>query len=195
MKLGITLAKLEEMKKLAPGHPQKLAEYTLAQRKYDDMIAEFFTEEDGVKYIRSPHEWYVRELEERAKTGTDRDTARAVILRDSYTYHANRSEGAYLDQRVTKQELIAKLSGGEKLTQKDVDTAYRHAKLYHSEENRVLYARVKREFENPTERTAPSEPEPVTKEMVDAAADKARRTGRTQDRVTYALVKREFEHQ
>lgn len=194
MKLGTSFAKLEEMKKLASGDLWKIAEYKQAQREYDDMVAEYFNVEDGVKYISHPHEWYVLELEERAKTGTDRDIARAVILRDRYNTH-EADKLAYFDQRATQQELTARVSSGAKLTQKDVDAAHKHAKLNPSEENRVLYARIKREFENPTERTVPLASEPVTQEMVDAAADKARRSGSTHDNAAYAVIKRQFESQ
>lgn len=195
MKLGTSFAKLEEMKVMAQGHPERMAKYNVAKRQYDDVVAEFFNEEDGVSFYSAPRESYVLELEERAKHGTERDKARAIIIRDRYDSH-RAEKTRHIEIRTTQQELLASLDSGEKLTQADVDSAYRLAKLNPSADNRVLYARVKREFENPTERK-PAAPaiEKVTREQVEAAADKARTSYRTEDRVAYAVLKRQYENQ
>ena len=149
MELGTSISRLNEMKRLATGDPRKIAEYTLAQRRYDETVAEFFNEEDGVKFYSAPRESYVLELEARAEKGTERDKARAVILRDRY--EAIESEKtAHLDIRVANQ-LVQRLQCGEKLTQRDLNEAHRLAKLNSTTENRVLYARVKRELENQSE--------------------------------------------
>lgn len=195
MKLGTSFAKLEEMKVMAQGHPERIAKYNVAKRQYDDVVAEFFNEEDGVQFKSQPNERDVEAFEERAKHGTERDKARAVIIRDRYDSH-RAEKNRHVDIRMSQRDLLSRLTGGEKLTQDDVNAAYRLARLNPSEDNRVLYARVKREFENPTEKqpTAPVQ-EKVTREMVEAAADKARTSYRTEDRVAYAVLKRQYESQ
>lgn len=150
MKLGISIGKLNEMKRLATGNPQKIAEYTRAQRQYDDAVAEYFNEEDGVKFYSSPRESYVLELEARAANGTDRDKARAVILRDRYEA-IELEKTAHIDKRVAKHNLMQRLESGEKLTQRDLNEAHRLAKLNSTTENIVLYTRVKRELESQSE--------------------------------------------
>lgn len=195
MKLGTSWAKLEEMKVLAQGHPERIAKYSMAKRQYDDTVAEFFNEEDGVRFISLPDEHDVEAFEERAKHGTERDKARAIIIRDRYEAHQT-EKTRHIEIRTTQQDLLSRLSSGEKLTQADVNAAYRLARLNPSDDNRVLYARVKREFENPTEKqpTAPVQ-EKVTREMVEAAAGKARATGSVRDNAAYAVLKRQYESQ
>lgn len=150
MKLGTSIGKLNEMKSLATGDPRKIAEYTLAQRRYDATVAEYFNEDDGVKFYDAPRESYVLELEARAEKGTDRDKARAVILRDRY--EAIESERtAHHDIRLVKHRLMQRLDSGEKLTQRDLNEAHRLAKLNSTTENRVLYSRVKREVASSSE--------------------------------------------
>lgn len=195
MKLGTSWAKLEEMKVLAQGHPERIAKYSTAKRQYDDTVAEFFNEEDGVPFISTPSLRHVEEIEERAKHGTERDEVRAIIIRDRYEAHQT-EKTRHIEIRTTQQDLLSRLSSGEKLTQADVNAAYRLARLNPSDDNRVLYARVKREFENPTEKqpTTPVQ-EKVTREMVEAAAEKARATGSVHDNATYAILKRQYESQ
>lgn len=195
MKLGTSFAKLEEMKVMAQGHPERIAKYNVAKRQYDDVVAEFFNEEDGVQFISHPNERDVEAFEERAKHGTERDKARAAVIRDRYDSH-QAEKNRHIDIRTTQRELLSILNSGENLTKADVDSAYRLARTNPSADNRVLYARVKREFENPTEKqpTAPVQ-EKVTREMVEAAADKARSTGSTRDNAAYAILKRQYESQ
>lgn len=147
MKLGTSIGKLNEMKRLASGDPQKIAEYTRAQRQYDDTVAEYFNKEDGVKFYGAPSESYVLELEERAVNGSDRDKARAVIIRDCY--EATEADKTFHnDIRIVKQYLVQRLENGEEITQSDLSTAHSVANLDSTVENRVLYTHVKREFEN-----------------------------------------------
>lgn len=195
MKLGKTWAELEEMKVLAQGHPERIAKYSMAKRQYDETVAEFFNKEDGVSFISTPSLRHVEEFEERAKSGTERDKARATIIRDRYEAHQT-EKTQHIEIRTTQQDILSRLDSGEKLTQANVNAAYRLARLNPSDDNRVLYARVKREFENPTEKMPTSATvEKVTREMVEAAADKARTTGSTRDNAAYAVLKRQYESQ
>ncbi|MFL1674816.1 hypothetical protein [Paenibacillus dendritiformis] len=195
MKLGTSWAKLEEMKVMAQGHPERIAKYSMAKRQYDETVAEFFNEEDGVSFISTPSLRHVEEFEERAKSGTERDKVRAIIIRDRYEALEG-EKTKHIELRTTQQELLSRIDGGEKLTQADVNAAYRLARLNPSDDNRVLYSRVKREFENPTEKqpTTPVQ-EKVTREMVEAAAGKARATGSVRDNAAYAVLKRQYESQ
>ncbi len=202
MKLGITLAQLMDMEVLCQGNPKKMAEYTQAKRKYDDMIAEFFNEEDGVEYIPTPTPYYVEELERRAENGTDRDKARAIILRERYDARENKKNNHHHKIKATKSELRDKLGRGDEITAQDMEDAYWLSRHNPSSENLALYSQLKRAHENPTiqdgrqaEHSAKLESDKVTPEKVQQAYDKAKETGRMTDHVAYASLKRKLADQ
>lgn len=147
MKPDITYSKLQEMKKMSYGDPQRIAAYTMAQRRYDETIAQYFNEETGVKFYTHPTESYVEQLEKKAaKTGNYDDKARAVIARDKFE-HIEKESVKPVDWRISKQNLRELLVEGGEVTRKDVDEAYRVAKLSGTTESQVVYAQLKRKYE------------------------------------------------
>ncbi|MEK4061681.1 MULTISPECIES: hypothetical protein [unclassified Paenibacillus] len=187
-------AKLEEMKKLAAGHPHKIAAYSAAKREYNDTIATMFTEDAPFKYVGSPTESYVQEAEAHAsKTGDADDLARAAILRDRFDYYDGLSDAGF-ELRTAATSLRAKLESGDPLSAKDVRDAHRLAKLTSSADNIALYSRIKHGHENPSERPARTEPEDskVTAEDVEAARTAAQANPSAQNIARFSIAKREY---
>lgn len=199
MKLGTTFAQLEEMKVMAAGHPEKITKYSQAKKQYDEMIAEFFNEESGVKFIAHPLESYVAEIEAKAEeSGDPGDKARAIIMRDRLN-HYEKEKTKHVDWRTSRERLRSLIDSGSKISDKDIREAERVARHNPSPESIVLYSRIKSIkqeqedgiFQPPT----PPEPTKVTAEDVEAARVKAQRTGSTRDRAEYAVLKRKYEDQ
>ncbi len=197
MKLGTTLAQLEEMKKMAAGHPERMAQYRLAQKRYDEMIAEYFNEESGVKFIAHPMESFVAQLEAKAKeSGDPGDKARAVIMRDRLNhYEAEKTQ--HLDWRRSRERLSGLIDSGAKVTQRDIDEAYKLARHNPSAEVVTLYSRLKSVKQAQEDGTytplTPPEPPKVTAEDVEAARLKAQRTSSARDIADYAVLKRQYQ--
>ncbi|PAK55418.1 hypothetical protein [Paenibacillus sp. 7541] len=147
MKLDTSFAKLEEMKTMAAGHPEKIAAYTMAERRYKETVAELFHEDSGVKFLEHPPESYVAELEAKAEeSGDPADKARAVILRDRLDYHAAKKT-AHIDWRISRERLRNILVNDEKVTGADVQEAYRLARHNPSAQMMSLYTQIKRKYE------------------------------------------------
>lgn len=197
MELGTTLSQLEEMKVLAAGNPRKIADYALAKKRYEETVAEFFNEESGVKFYAHPTESYITELEAKAeKTGDPNDKARAAIMRDRFAHYA-KEKTQHIDWRISRERLHDLLGSGGKVTQKDIDEAYRVARHNPTPEMSSLYSRLKSVKQAQEEGTyqPPAAPEPpkVTAEDVEAAREEAQRTSSTKDIAKYAALKRKYE--
>lgn len=148
MKLGTTFSQLEEMRVMAGGSPERIAKYSGAKKDYESVVAYLFNDESGVEFVQYPNLNYVNEIEQKAaETGDPDDEARAIILRDRYTHNEN-SNNKSKDWRVSRLRLNDLLSSGARITQKDVDEAHRLARYNSTTEIRVLYASLKRKFEN-----------------------------------------------
>ncbi|WP_410770127.1 hypothetical protein [Fontibacillus sp. BL9] len=199
MKLGTTFAQLEEMKVMAAGHPEKIAKYSQAKKQYDEMIAEFFNEESGVKFIAHPLESYVAEIEAKAEeSGDPGDKARAIIMRDRLN-HYEKEKTKHVDWRTSRERLRSLIDIGAKISDKDIREAERVARHNPSAESRVLYARLKtvKQAQEDGTYTPPAPPETpkVTAEDVEAALTKAQKTSATRDIAEYSALKRKFEAQ
>lgn len=143
--LIVTAGKLEDMKLMARGNPQKIAEYMVRKREYDVMVDRYFTEQDsGFNFVELPSEEYVIKAEAHAaETGDEADNMRATILRDRTKYHESQKD-VHKDWRRTYTELTVKLANGDVITQKDLDDVERLTRQNSSVDNLALYARVKR---------------------------------------------------
>jgi hypothetical protein len=181
------------------GNPQKIAQYNVAKRMYDDMIALYFNEE--FPFARLPSEDYVERLKERAKSGDTEDVMRYEIMkerRDMHEYEASGQDAR--DIRLLRQDLITKLTNGEKLSQGDIRAARELVLRIGSIDNQVLYSKIKRTYEQQQSgevemvQDKPSDVS-ITKEMVDEAYQRAKATGRIEDSARYAILKRNYEQQ
>lgn len=136
---------------MSRGNPQKIAEYKSAEHVYNDMVAEYFREEDGVQFSSRPSEAYVNEIETKAKeTGDERDLTRAAILRDRLDHNASDSR-KHIDWRETRQRLTSAIQSGEKITDRDVQEASKLVKQNSSVDMLVLYSEVKKTHESQKE--------------------------------------------
>lgn len=198
MEIGISYSKLMDMEVLSKGDPRKIAEYTVAKKRYEDMVTEFFNEEDGVLFKSNPSLEYVLELEQRAVNGTDRDKARAIIIRDRYEAN-EKKKVQHIDFRTARNKLEEKLRVGSEITEQDIDEMYRITRHFPTPDSMVLYSKIKRAFEQPgqSNRTQRQEKEEVvaTPVMVQEAWNKAKQTGRMSDHVAYALLKQKLTKQ
>ncbi|GIP21062.1 hypothetical protein [Paenibacillus sp. J22TS3] len=146
MKLDTNYSQLVEMKAMSWGNPERIAAYTLAQRRYDDTVAHYFDEESGVKFMANPSQSYVEGLEAKAaETGNDDDKARAIIARDQFE-HYEKDRVKHIAWQVSRQNLRRLLVEGGKVTRKDVDEAHRIAKLNATMENLAVYSQIKQKF-------------------------------------------------
>jgi hypothetical protein len=199
LKLPVSARQLEKMKLEMRGNPQKIAQYNVAKRMYDDMIELYFNEE--FPYAHTPSEDYVERLKERAKSGNTEDVMRYEIMkerRDMHEYEASGQDAR--DIRLLRQDLVTKLTNGEKLSQGDIRAARELVLRFGSIDNQVLYSRIKRTYEQQqTGEVEKVEDKPsdvsITKEMVDEAYQRAKTTGRIEDSARYAILKRNYEQQ
>ncbi|MFK4340798.1 MULTISPECIES: hypothetical protein [Paenibacillus] len=145
--LTVTAGKLEDMKLMARGNPQKIAEYMVRKREYDDTVDRYFKEQDnGFNFVDLPSEEYVTKAEARAaETGDEADAMRAAILRDRAQYSASQKD-VHKDWRRTYTDLTAKLANGDTITQRDLEDAEHLARQNSSLDNLVLYRKIKREL-------------------------------------------------
>lgn len=199
MKLGTTLSQLEEMKVMAGGHPERIAKYKLAKERYEEIIAEYFNKESGVKFVDLPSEYYVAELEAKAEeSGDPRDKARAAIMRDRLD-HQEKGKMKHIDWKVSRERLRSLIDNGAKITEKEMREAERVARHNPSDESRVLYARLKsvKQAQEDGTYTPPAPPETpkLSAEDVADAFEKAQRTSSTRDIAEYSVLKRKFEAQ
>ncbi|WP_143192159.1 hypothetical protein [Paenibacillus helianthi] len=172
-----------------------MARYAAAKSDYDETIAAMFTEDSPIKFVGSPNEDYVKDAEAHAaKTGDADDISRAAILRDRYEAYED-DKTTHMDLRTTATSLRAKLLNGDELTPKDVRDAWRLAKLNSSLDNQALYARVKREQANPSERPPAPGVVKVTAEDVEAAKEAAQRNPSPAVMARWINTKREYEAQ
>lgn len=188
-------AKLEEMRQLSRGNPQKMAEYAQAKHSYDEVARSLFNKESGVEFVNHPNESYVTELERIAEASNDLDDkARAELMRDRYESNED-AKTFHGDLRVTANKLRTKLDSGQPLTRRDVSEAWKLAKLQASPDNVVLYSAIKREHENPTEKSAASnlETTKVTAEDVEKARQAAKENPSIRNLAAYATAKSEYE--
>lgn len=199
MNLPVSARQLEKMKLEMRGNPQKIAQYNVTKRMYDDMIALYFNEE--FPFVRLPSEDYVERLKERAKSGDTEDVMRYEIMKELRDMHEYEASGqAARDIRLLRQDLITKLTNGEKLSQGDIRAARELVLRIGSIDNQVLYSKIKRTYEQQQSgevemvQDKPSDVS-ITKEMVDEAYQRAKATGRIEDSARYAILKRNYEQQ
>ncbi|WP_459965383.1 hypothetical protein [Paenibacillus sp. JCM 10914] len=132
------------MKVMSTGNPEKIAAYTMAERRYKDTIAELFHEDAGVEFHEHPSESYVTDLETKAaESGDPTDKARAAILRDRLDYY-DAEKTKHFDWRISRERFRKLLVEGGKVTGADVQEAYRLAKHTPSVELMSLYSQLKR---------------------------------------------------
>ncbi|MBE0335579.1 hypothetical protein [Paenibacillus sp. 23TSA30-6] len=145
--LTVTARKLEDMKLMARGNPQKIAEYVVRKREYDDTVDRYFKEQySGFNFVDLPSEEYVIKAEARAaETGDDADAMRAAILRDRIKYHESQKD-VHKDWRRIREELTTKLANGDTITKRDIESVEHLTRQNSSVDNLALYTRVKREL-------------------------------------------------
>lgn len=141
-----SLKKLRELKLMAGGNPRKMADYNLKEREYTDFVKQFFDDEH--KYIESPNEFYVKDLEKKAESGDENDVMRYKILKDRFDYYQYTKGQNLFDTRQTRSDLQTKLRNGEKFTKEDLTAAEKLARTYPGPDALVLYSRIKREVES-----------------------------------------------
>ncbi|NSL51704.1 hypothetical protein [Calidifontibacillus erzurumensis] len=141
------MSKLAEMKLMARGNPRKIAEYNLKEREYYDFIKQYFDDEH--KFVDSPNEFYIKEVEEKAKSGDEMDVMRYKILKDRFDYYQSFKGSKRIDNaREIRSKLQAKLQNGDKITKDDLTAAEKLARTYPGPDSLVLYSRIKREIDS-----------------------------------------------
>jgi hypothetical protein len=145
MKLPVSAAELKKMKLLSRGNPKKIAEYTLKEKQYKEMVSAFF--DDETPFASHPSESYVESLRRKAEeTGDEADKARYAIMKDRFDMNEYEHKQAHFDYVKTRSTLIQKVSAGEKLTKSDLHDAELLARQSPGPENMVLYSKIKREL-------------------------------------------------
>lgn len=143
-KLPVNFTELRKLKLLSRGNPKKIAEYTLKERQYNEMIRTFF--DDETPFLDMPSESHVESLRRKAEeTGDEMDIARYTIMKDRFDTREYEHKQAHFDYIKTRSTLIQKVSAGEKLTKSDLQDVELLARQSPSTENIVLYSKIKRE--------------------------------------------------
>ncbi|WP_018394536.1 hypothetical protein [Bacillus sp. 37MA] len=140
-----SVRKLDEMKMMSRGNPDKIAVYTLAKKKYDSLVASHFTEDEPLPNV--PNEAYVEQLKVAAETGDEAAKMRYEIAKDRREGFEHRHNGAHENTNQIIISLRTKLAAGEAMTKADVQAAERAARHASSAENIALYSLVKRSAE------------------------------------------------
>ena len=136
------LANLAEIRQLAGGSTQKMAKYSIAKREFEQIKSQHFDEE--FPFVNAFQESYLTELKEYASEHPEDESAQVRYQLQSERYAVQEArKTAHIDIRLTKSDLMQKVQEGN-VTQTDVKVAWELAKKNSSDDNRVLYARIKR---------------------------------------------------
>ncbi|MCM3786883.1 hypothetical protein M3221_00365 [Domibacillus indicus] len=137
-----SVKKLDEMKMMSRGNPEKIAAYSTARKQYNETVAAYFTDDEPLPNLPSAD--YVEGLKAKAEEGDEADKMRYELARDRRESTEYRHNGAHEQTHQTVNRLRQKLIAGEKMTSADVKAMERAAKHQSSAENIALYAQVKR---------------------------------------------------
>ncbi|MDM5339684.1 hypothetical protein QUF84_21015 [Fictibacillus enclensis] len=138
----ITQSELEKLQFSSRGNPSKLAVYSAAMREYRVQLNDHFNEEHP--FNKTFSESHLEDLRAFAEDNPDDESAQAryAIQKDRYeTKEANKT--AHIDRRLLQSELKNKIAAGE-VTKTDLERAALLAKTNGSDDNKVLYATIKK---------------------------------------------------
>ncbi|MFT9848970.1 hypothetical protein [Aneurinibacillus sp. REN35] len=144
MKLTITAVELKKLKTMSRGNSQKIAEYKIKERAYNELVEALFDED--TQFVDNPSEQYVRELAEKAESGDEVDEARYAVMKDRFDMYEYEHKQAHFDYVKTRSSLMKKISSGEQLTKSDLSSAELLARQHSSIDNIVLYSKIKHEL-------------------------------------------------
>lgn len=136
------LANLDELKMMARGNPQKIAEYKVKQSEFEQLTAAHFNDEHP--FSNSFDEHHLEKLREVAEQNPEDESAqvRYALQKERLTVQESRKT-AHIDHRVARSELRSKLAAGEKFTKVDLEMAAKLARQISSPENIAMYSQIK----------------------------------------------------
>lgn len=140
-----SIRKLDEMKMMSRGNPEKIATYSMAQKQYNATVATYFTADEPLPNLPSAD--YVEQLKAKAEEGDEDDKVRYELARDRRDSAEHRHNGAHEQTHQTVNRLREKLTAGEAVTASDVKAMEKAARHQSSADNIALYAMVKRAAE------------------------------------------------
>ncbi|MEH6992608.1 hypothetical protein V7075_07820 [Neobacillus drentensis] len=137
-----TFAKLEEMRQQTAGNPQKIAEFNVKKAEFNKLVGEHFNEEHP--FTHSFNESYLESLKKYAEENPDDASAqfRYGLQKERYEVNEAKKTG-HVDLKLANRTLREKISSGN-VTKADLEQAAILVKRNGSEDNRVIYATIKK---------------------------------------------------
>ncbi|WP_019241353.1 MULTISPECIES: hypothetical protein [Bacillus] len=143
------LANLNEMKMMARGNPQKLAEYTMKERHLELIKDEHFSEEHP--FIDGFLESHLQQLKDFAEANPDDESAQVRYNLQKERFAVREAEKTrHIDTRIMKSEINQKMQEGN-ITTSDLKKAEYLARTYGSLQDLARYAQIKRQLEGDVE--------------------------------------------
>ncbi|MGG3622850.1 hypothetical protein ABES25_04715 [Bacillus gobiensis] len=138
-------AKLEELKLMSGGNPEKIAKYVAEKHAYDSLVTTYFSDE--FPFAERPNEQYVVELGQKAEeTGDDDDKIRYAIMKDRYEHNESKRVNGREDNLRSSMLLRQRLSSGATLTNTDLRLSERLTRANPTVENMVIYSTVRQQL-------------------------------------------------
>jgi len=142
-----TFAKLEDLKIMSRGNPNKIAEYTTKAKQFEELKEKHFN--DDFPFAERFDELHLNKLKKYAEDNPDDESAqvRYAIQKERFAAQ-EKQKTAHIDLRIKRNELMQKLRNNSELTKTDLLHAEQLAKKNPSYENLSLYSRIKKKLDN-----------------------------------------------
>jgi hypothetical protein len=136
------LANLDELKMMARGNPQKIAEYKVKQSEFEQLKAAHFNDEHP--FTNGFDEHHLEKLREFAEQNPEDESAqvRYALQKERFTVQETRKT-AHIDIRIARSDLRNKLVSGEKFTKGDLELAEKLARQNSTPDNISMYSQIK----------------------------------------------------
>ncbi|WHY93757.1 hypothetical protein QNK12_09970 [Neobacillus cucumis] len=136
------MANLDEIKMMARGNPQKIAEYKMKLAELEELKVAHFN--DDYPFVNGFNESHLEELRKFAEGNPDDESAqiRYELQKERFATQENRKT-AHIDLRIARSELQSKLAAGERLSKSDLVMAEKLARQNTSPENMAMYSQIK----------------------------------------------------
>lgn len=136
------LANINEIGVMAGGHPGKMAEYSALKHELNTIRQTHFNKE--FPFVRGFREDHLKELEQYAKDNPEDESAqiRYNLQKERFAVQ-EAAKTAHVGINKTRSDLTQKYRSGE-VTATDLKAAHLLAKRSPTEDNRVLYAGIKK---------------------------------------------------
>jgi hypothetical protein len=136
------LANLDEMKLMAGGRPEKMAEYATRKAQFEQIKTNYFNED--FPFVNGFDEHHLESLKQYAEANLEDEAAqvRYALQKERFAVQ-EKNKGAHHERKALTSDLRQKLVSGEQLSNADLQTAEKLARQNPSPDNLVMYSTIK----------------------------------------------------